>query len=184
MHVLEPSPAAVCPVTPPKPWRGELLALVTARRASSLARHVLLVWPLAALPSLALVGAAYGLVLGLGVDPAFFAPPALQPTLEQFFGMVIFAPLVETLLLGGLLWLLARLSSRPLFIAAASGLLWGGLHGSMGLLWFFGTFWGFYVLSCAYLAWRPLGFGRAFAAAALPHALVNLTVFAAILLDL
>lgn len=175
MSVLAPLPTVPTEEEPRTSWPSLLLALVTARRAPSLTLHCLLAWPVALLPSAAFVGLAYGLAVALGVDTTAFAPPDREASFKDFFGAVVFAPLAETLLLGGLLWLLGRLSSQPLFIAAVSGVLWGGLHGAHGLLWFFGTFWSFFVLSCGYLAWRPLGFGRAFAAATLPHMLINLT---------
>ncbi len=104
-----------------------------------------------------------------------FAPPDREASFKDFFLALIFAPLAETLLLSGLLWLLGILSKRPLFIAAAASVLWGAVHGAQGLMWFLPASWAFYVLSCSYLAWRPLGFGKAFVVAALPHALVNLT---------
>lgn len=186
-------PAFLCPflmsavespsAAPPPRWHAALLAIVTARRAPSLAMHGLLAWPVALLPSAALLGLSCGLALALGVDVSGLMPPDRQATFKDFFGSVILAPPAETLLLGLLLWLLSRMSRRPLFIAAASGVLWGCAHGALAALWFFGTFWSFYVFSCAYLAWRPQGWGRAFAAAALPHALVNLTAMAVIFLD-
>jgi hypothetical protein len=153
-----------------------LRALVTAQRAPSLALHILLAWPVALLPSALFFGLAHGLAKALGIDVSSLSPPDREPSFKDFFGSVIFAPLTETLLLGGLLWLLSRLSAAPRFVAAMSGLLWGALHGAFGALWFFGTFWSFYVFSCGYLAWRPLGFARAFAVAALPHVLINMTV--------
>lgn len=152
-----------------------LRGLAAGRRAGSLLMHGLLAWPVALLPSVGLLCLVYGLLWLLGVDAAVFRPPERQATFDDFFGAVIFAPLVETLLQGVLLWALSLMSQRPRFVAVASGLLWGVLHGAQGLIWFFGTAWTFYILSASYLAWRPLGWRRAFVAAALPHALINLT---------
>ena len=155
---------------------------MSARRAGSLTLHCLLAWPVALLPSVALVSVAYGLAGLLGIDAMSFAAPDREASFWEFFGCVFLAPCIETFLLAGLLALLSRASSRPLFIAAVSGVLWGALHGMYGLMWFFGTFWSFYVMSCSYLAWRPLGYWQAFAAAAVPHALLNLTVMSLVAL--
>lgn len=157
------------------PW----LAVVTARRAASLPRHCLwaTLWCSLSLP---LLLAAYGLARAMGVDTTAALGPERAATVGEFLGTVVFAPLAETLLLGGLLWWLSRLTRRPLLVAGLSALLWGALHAQFGGLRFFGTAWTFYVLSCAYLAWRPVGFGHAFVAAAVPHGVINLSVMLAI----
>jgi len=178
MPGLETSPTTLTEAPPAKRWQAPLLALLSARRAGSLPLHCLVAWPLALLPSAVFVGLARGLMHLLGVDPTPFAAPDREASIKEFFGMVVFAPLVETVLLGGLLWLLSLMSNRPLFVAVAASVLWGALHGAFGLLWFFGTFWSFYIFSCSYLAWRPQAWWKAFTAAALPHALINATAFA------
>lgn len=183
MPLLEPSPAAPCTATSTKRWHAPLRTLVSAQRAGPLWFHCLLAWPAGLLPSVALLGLAHVMAALLGLDAAAFQPPARVLSVGEFFSGVVFAPVVETLMLGGLLWLLSRLSPQPLFVAAMSGLLWGALHGTFGLLWFFGTAWTFYVLGCCYLAWRPQGWWKAFVAAALPHALINLTALSMRLLD-
>lgn len=175
MPALESSPPILAEAGSQQRWLAPLRALVSAQRAGSLTRHCLLAWPVALLPSLALVSLVYGLLQLLGIDSSTFEPPPRRLTMGQVLSAVVFAPLVETLVLGGGLWLLSRLSHRPLFVAAASSVLWGCLHGASGLIWFFGTFWSFYVFSCSYLAWRPSSWWRAYAVAAAPHALINLT---------
>ena len=72
--------------------------------------------------------------------------------------------------------LLYRLTPRPGIVAGISAICWGLLHGLKAPLWFFGTAFSFFVFSCAYLWWRQVSFRHAFAAAALPHALINATV--------
>lgn len=163
-------------------WRL-VLDIVSARRAGSLPLHCLLAWLVAELLSESSLGVVRGLCRIFGIDTASFDSPEPQATLEQLLSAVIRAPLSETLVLAGLLWLLCKASSRPLFVATASGLLWGCLHGAFGLLWFVGVFWCFYVYSCSYLAWRPCGYWRAFCAAAVPHALGNLGVMAQVFLS-
>jgi hypothetical protein len=50
------------------------------------------------------------------------------------------------------------------------------LHALLDPLWFFGTVWSFFVMSCAFLGWRKCSYRRAFIAASVPHVLINLTV--------
>lgn len=182
MTVLESSPPTPATAARSGRWPARVAAVVSARRAGPLPLHILLAWPMALLPSLAFLGLAYGLAVALGIDTALLdKPPSRQGSLADFFGAVVFAPLAETLLLSALLVPLTGLSARPLFVAAASGLLWGCLHGTVALYWLFGTFWSFYVFTCSYLAWRPRGYWHAFAAAAVPHALLNLTAMTLVL---
>jgi len=133
------------------------------------------------LPSIALYTAARSAALAMGIDIRSIEAPARDASVGEFIGAVVLAPIGETLLLGLLLWALSRLSSRPVFIACVAAALWGGLHGSLGALWFFGTFWSFYVFSCSYLAWRPQAYWKAFVVAAAPHALINLSAMLAVL---
>jgi len=92
-------------------------------------------------------------------------------------GFIIFVfvvPLVKTLILVGLLALTPRRwSIVPWAIISAT--LWGGLHAFVyyDLLWFSSTFLSFFVFSCGYLVWRQKSFIHGFAAAILPHVLLN-----------
>jgi len=136
-----------------------------------------LAFPLALVPSLLLLTAVFILLRLAGFDLASMSPPAVQVSLREFTGAVIFAPILETLLLALGLFILGVLFKRRLFVAAVSALLWGGFHGLVAPFWFFGTVWSFFIFSCAYLVWRERSFYSAFLAAAVPHMLVNLTVF-------
>ena len=111
-------------------------------------QQCLLAFPVALVPSLALVASAYALVAALGLSTAVLKAPNLEPTWWELVGTVLFAPLVETFLLAGVLRLLSMVSANTPFIAAVSGLLWGALHGTRAALWFFGTAWSFFVFSC------------------------------------
>ena len=139
-------------------------------------RYVLSRKPLAMLPSLLLAATAYGVANALGVRTEYIGAPEREVSAVETLGMVVIAPVVETLLLAGLLWFLSLLSRNVVFVAVIAALLWASFHASYGALWFFGTVWSFFVFSCAYFAWRRLSFARAFFAAAVPHSLINLTV--------
>lgn len=115
-----------------------------------------------------------------GLDSRSLLPPERIISLPEVLGTVVFAPLVETLLLAGTLKLVADFTQNPLRLAVCSALIWGVFHGLFGALWFFGTVWSFFVFSCAYLAWRKCSFSHAYFAAALPHMLINATAMAAL----
>ena len=143
-------------------------------------RYCLLAFPIALLPSLALFASANVILRALVVDPDHFQAPQIHATVLDAFGAVVFSPITETLLLAGGLSILSNFSKRKLPLAVASAIGWGCLHALFGALWFFGTVWSFFVFSFAYLTWRECGFARAFTVAAVPHALVNLTVVIAV----
>jgi hypothetical protein len=144
----------------------------------SLWKYVLLAFPLALVVSVALFVSARAALIAAGVDVRPLMPPSQSGSLIEIVGAVIFAPAVETLLLIGGVRLLSTVFRPPGIIAASSAVTWGLFHGLFGLLWFFGTAWSFFVFTCGYLAWRRVSFGHGFAAAALPHALINAFVMA------
>ncbi|WP_225539968.1 hypothetical protein [Xanthomonas sp. XNM01] len=139
-------------------------------------RRTLLAFVLSLGGSLLLVALVLG-ALGLaGITIDDTGLPEREAGVGDFLGMVLLAPLIETLVLIAFLALLpARIGIVPR--AAISALLWGGLHALAAPFWFFGVVWSFFVFSCGWLAWRPESFAHGFAAAAIPHALQNLTVF-------
>lgn len=127
--------------------------------------------------SIALAASADAIARAAGIAEPAEGVPEWSIGWVDLAGLVLFAPLVETLLLSALLWALARFIASPVRIAAASALIWGGLHGAVAPMWFFGTVWPFFVFSYAYLAWRPRSYRHAFFVAALPHAIQNGVAF-------
>jgi hypothetical protein len=120
--------------------------------------------------------AAYLTLTQLGINVDLLSPPERPVTFGEVFGAVVVSPITETLLLGLMLAMVSKLSSRVPLVAFAAAMFWGALHGAFGAMWFFGTAWSFFVFSCAYLHWRQLSFGKAFLAASVPHALINSAV--------
>lgn len=125
--------------------------------------------------SLLMVFTGLALLEAVGVSTDAMEAPDLGSGGWAFFNVVVLAPLLETLMLAGLLALLPARCGL-LGRAALSALLWGGLHASTAPFWFVGTVFPFFVFSCSYLVWRPVSFRSGFVAAALPHALQNLVV--------
>ena len=121
--------------------------------SSPLSKYVLLASLLAMVGSTALFATALAAVAATGADLEALMPPARVASVSELFGTVVFAPVVETLLLAGMVRLLSTCSMRPARIATSSAIRWGVFHGVFGALWFFGTAWSFFVFTCAYLAW-------------------------------
>jgi hypothetical protein len=92
-----------------------------------------------------------------------------------FFGMVVSAPVVETLMMSPILWVLSRIVAKPVPLAALSAAVWAGLHSLAAPAWGLIVAWPFYVFSRAYLAWRPYGWWKAVGVTACIHAFQNFT---------
>lgn len=104
------------------------------------------------------------------------APAAEQPELgsgwPMLFGVILFAPFVETLIMAGVIQLLSRFLSAPL-TAVASAAGWGVAHSLAAPIWGLVIWWPFLIFSLAYLTWRPHGFWKAVAIVTAIHALQN-----------
>jgi len=158
-----------------KEWAGRLdRFLVTS--TPPLWRYCVIAAPLALLPSIAILTIATLLSKLIGLTPRFPSHPAMSASWA--FVMVIATPVLETVVLAALLWILARFVRARRRLAGASAILWGLLHATAAPIWFFGTAWSFFVFSSAYIAWRERSRTHAFVAAAVPHGLVNLAAVA------
>lgn len=113
-----------------------------------------------------------------GVDVDRLLPRFPESKSYMLVTACIIGPIIETLLLALVVFILSNVFERRMVAAACSALLWGALHGFRAPLWFFGTAWSFYVFSAAFLARRHESFRAAFAAAAVPHMIQNLSVVA------
>jgi hypothetical protein len=148
------------------------------RPRGSLFDYCLVAWPVALVPSILIVIAVHSMFSTAGVDVTGLQKPAVDLRTRSLWIAVLAAPVIETLVLGGVLRLLEFATKRRQMLALLSALAWGGAHAWFHPLWFFGTVWSFYVFSRGWLAWRPVSYKHAFAAAAVPHALVNSSALA------
>jgi hypothetical protein len=139
----------------------------------SLSGYCLVAWNVALIPSVLIVAVVHLLFVHAGVDTSPLQKPAVDPQTRSLWIALVAAPVLETLALGGVLRLLEFATARRQVLALLSALAWGGAHAWFHPLWFFGTVWSFYVFSRGWLAWKPVSYKHAFAAAAVPHALVN-----------
>lgn len=152
----------------------------TEARASGLLRWCALASLASLVGSLGLAALATTVAGALGADVDAASPPAFDPGPLGFIGVVVFAPLAETLLLSALIALLRRFGLGARATAVVAALAWGGLHGLIAPLWFFGTVWAFFVFATGYLHWRARSYAHAFTAALVPHVLQNLVAFGAL----
>lgn len=139
-------------------------------------KYCLCLAALAIVPSVLLSIFARFLANAFGMDVAAHSAPEREATIAGFWGMVVFSPIIETLILSWLIKSLMVTSLTSVALAVVAAVLWGLLHGVFGAFWFFGTAWSFFVFSCGFIAWRHVSYWQGFLAASVPHALVNLMV--------
>jgi membrane protease YdiL (CAAX protease family) len=138
-------------------------------------RYVLLAWPVVALPALALAWIASRLAPGLA-GPELKAGPAWL----AFVGVVLVSPLLETLLMTGLVALMARVAG-PVAAVVGSAALWGAAHSLVAARWGLVVWWPFLLFSIAYLTWRHRGYWQAVGVVTAIHVLQNAAPMVALL---
>ena len=109
-----------------------------------------------------------------GILTKEMAPPFKAPALELFVLGVIVGPPVETLIMGGVLWVLSLVTKRKVPLAVMSALVWAGAHSTSAPAWGLGVLWPFFVFSCSYLAWRQRAWWRAIFVTSCVHTFQNL----------
>jgi len=115
------------------------------------------------------------MILGLtGVITEETGPEFKGPALGLFIGLIIIAPPLETLLMGGGLWILSFITKRPVRLAVISAILWAGMHSLIAPAWGLGVIWPFFVFSCCYLSWRRHSWLRAILVTSCVHAFQNI----------
>ena len=135
-------------------------------------RRALLVIPVAFVLSIA--GA-----LALAALWSLIFPAAPQPDFggvsgaAAIFALVIFAPVLETLIMAGVLALLLRLLP-PVGAVLASAALWGIAHSLLAPTWGLVIWWPFLIFSTLYVVWRQRSLLLALVVPATVHALQNL----------
>ena len=109
------------------------------------------------LPSLAVAGTLA--VLGLITEES--GPEFEGTVVVLLITMIIVSPVMETLLMGPLLWLLSFITKRRPLLALLSAIVWAALHSLAAPAWGVVVFWPWFVFSCSYLTWREKGWWRA-----------------------
>lgn len=131
--------------------------------------------PWLTIPLAWLLTLAGSFVLGLAI--AYLVPEAEEPDLGNsaivvFIGVVILSPLIESLIMGGLIdMLMQRLRAWQAVLVSAAG--WGVVHSLFAPAWGLIIWWPFLIFSIIFVTWRPRGLWFAVGMATLVHALQN-----------
>ena len=88
------------------------------------------------------------------------------------FMLVVFAPIVETLVMGAVLLFLTAVFRRELAVVL-SALGWAAAHSAMAPTWGLVIWWPFLIFSILFVTWRQRSLAMAFAVPAAAHALQN-----------
>ena len=109
---------------------------------------------------------------------SLIAPEAPQPKFDvsgpmAIFLLAVFAPVLETLIMGGVLLVLLRFVS-PAAAVLISSAGWGIAHSTAAPTWGLVIWWPFLIFSTLFVTWRTRSLAAAFAVPAAAHALHNL----------
>lgn len=132
-------------------------------------------------PALALVTSwllTYPASILLAAAVSMLMPGVAQPQFNvsghlALFLLVVFAPVIETLIMGGVLLVLLRFVS-PAAAVLLSSIGWGIAHSLGAPTWGLVIWWPFLIFSTLYVVWRQRGFWVGVGVAAATHALQNL----------
>ncbi|WP_448569755.1 CPBP family glutamic-type intramembrane protease [Thalassotalea ganghwensis] len=118
-----------------------------------------------------------GLPIGFLLD--FFFPNADTPDFEigidLFIGAVFFGPVLETILMIPIIYLIRKMTSNILYISIISAFIWGVIHSLQAPLWGIGVFTLFFLMSMSYQYWDKYSRGHALLVVMSIHALNNAT---------
>jgi hypothetical protein len=123
-------------------------------------------WALSILGSLALAA------LSKAIAPALPSPEFPVKGLMAFFLLVVFSPIVETLIMAGFLSLFLRFMP-PAAAILLSAVGWGVAHSLEALGWGLVIWWPFLIFSTLFVVWRQRGFWAGVGVVAATHALQN-----------
>ena len=124
-------------------------------------------WALSIIGSLALA------FLSRTVAPGLPSPEFPMKGPGALLLLVVFAPLLETLIMAGFLSLLLRfMPPAAAILVSAAG--WAVAHSLQAVGWGLVIWWPFLIFSTLYVVWRQRGFWAGVGVAATTHALQNL----------
>ena len=122
---------------------------------------------------LSIVGSLALAALSRAIAPQLPAPAFPMTGLTAVFLLVVFAPVLETLIMAGFLSLFLRfMPPAAAILLSAAG--WGIAHSLEALGWGLVIWWPFLIFSTLFVVWRQRGFWAGVGIAATTHALQNL----------
>ena len=121
---------------------------------------------------------AFPISMAFAALGALIFPQAAQPSFHvdggvAIFALVVFSPVVETLIMGAVLLLLG-LALPPAVAILVSAIGWGIAHSMMAPIWGLVIWWPFLVFSTLFVTWRARSLVAAFLIPMAVHALQNL----------
>jgi len=108
------------------------------------------------------------------VAPAHGPDFSKQSLPALLFGLCVLSPVVETLMMTLLFFVLRLVVRRFTHLAMLSTFCWAGLHSLSAPVWGLAVFWPFLILSICYLTWEAKSRRHAIYLTALLHACHNL----------
>lgn len=140
---------------------------LVADRAAPFWKYYPRLWALTFFPALAV-----GVVVHLACETRPSPMPDI-PAIFEFALCAIAAPLIETLMMIPIFWLLKRFTRDFSVLALSSAATWATLHSLDWAPWGLIVFWPFVVFSINYLVWERTSKLQAYARTALLHGLHN-----------
>ena len=140
----------------------------------SMTKYIFLMALISLIPSLVLAVAISAMGLSDQAGPDIQKMDPNTPALFIFFSFAIVSPVIETLLMSFIFFLLALFIKSRLKLAILSTIIWAILHSLISPAWGLIIWWPFFVFSCAYLTWRKQSWLKAIWVTACIHALQNL----------
>lgn len=149
-------------------WLPPVSWLPRPLREPTNAVHAIILGWLLAFPASILLSYAVHLVAPDAKAPEFHISGPLA-----VFLLVVFSPVVETLIMGGVLLILLRFLP-PTWAVIVSAIGWGIAHSTAATIWGLIIWWPFFIFSTLFVVWRSRSLWLAFAMPMVVHGLQNL----------
>ena len=119
-----------------------------------------------------------GLMLMIGIRDTRLATGMYNGfNVKDFLGVVVFAPVVETFILGIFIKIISFFSNEKIIVCCVTAMVAAILHGVNGIYTFFGPLILFFSFSYSFILWRAHSYRYAYISACIPHMLNNLVSF-------
>jgi hypothetical protein len=120
---------------------------------------------------------AFPISMAFAALGALLLPGAEQPHFDvnggaAMFALVVFSPVVETVIMGGVLLVLLQFMAEAAAVAV-SAIGWGIAHSLAAPMWGLVIWWPFLIFSTLFVTWRRRSLALAFALPMCVHALQN-----------
>lgn len=111
------------------------------------------------------------------INPELEKPEFPEEFIVGFIGIVFVSPLIETLLMWPIIYLISLVSKSTWHISIASALLWAVLHSLATPIWGVIIFWSFLIFSISFVEWRKISVKDAYIVTLAIHMIQNLIAF-------